>query len=196
MNFDAWRHYLRGRLFRLLRQPDRAVTEYEAALALEPDSVRLTHVLAFMHNERGDYTNAERLFRRVTQLAPDSVSAWYNLGFLYERQQEPAKAIEPLRRAVELDRKLDRAWYGLGLAYAALHRHEEAAKAFEEAATLQPMNPHAWYQYGMAYHQLHNPDKVKEITLHLHRFDPRMARELIRDAERSDLAHLVADLRV
>jgi tetratricopeptide (TPR) repeat protein len=97
---------------------------------------------------------------------------------------------------VRLNPKLDRAWYGMGLAYAALGQHADAAQALQQAATLQPMNPHAWYNLGMAYHQLHQPDKVKEVVKHLHRFDPKMTRQLIRDAERTDLAHLVKDLRV
>ena len=53
------------------------------------------------------------------------------------------------------------------------------------------MNPHAWYYLGMAYHTLHNPDRVKEIILYLHRFDPKMSRRLIADSQRSDLSYLV-----
>ena len=100
------------------------------------------------------------------------------------------------RNATRLNPKIDRAWYGLGLSLAALDQHEAAAAALHEAATLQPMNPHAWYQLGMAHHTLHQPDKVKEVALHLLRFDPRMTRRLIQDAQRSDLAHLVKDLAV
>ena len=57
------------------------------------------------------------------------------------------------------------------------------------------MNPHAWYHLGLAQHALHRPDKVKEAIEYLHRFDPKMTRQLIQDTNRSDLAHLVADLR-
>jgi hypothetical protein len=58
------------------------------------------------------------------------------------------------------------------------------------------MNGHIWYQLGMAYHALHQPDKVKGIIQHLDRFDRHMARRLILDAERPDLAHIISDLRV
>jgi hypothetical protein len=61
---------------------------------------------------------------------------------------------------------------------------------------LQPMNPHAWYHLGMAYHTLHNPEKVKEVVMHILRFDPRMTRKLIVDSKRSDLAQVVKDLVV
>jgi len=97
---------------------------------------------------------------------------------------------------VRLNKAIDRAWYGMGLAHAHLGRHEEAAAALHEAAALQPMNPHAWYALGMAYHALNRPAKVKEVVMHLVRFDPRMTRRLIQEAGRSDLAHLVKDLVV
>jgi hypothetical protein len=58
------------------------------------------------------------------------------------------------------------------------------------------MNPHAWYALGMAHHHLNEPERVTEIIMHLHRFDPIMTRHLIQDTGRSDLAHLVADLAV
>jgi cytochrome c-type biogenesis protein CcmH/NrfG len=77
-----------------------------------------------------------------------------------------------------------------------LGRHAEAVTALEQAANLQPMNPHAWYALGMAHHATNGPDKLKAVALHLVRFDPRMARRLIVDAERNDLAYLVKDLVV
>lgn len=196
MNFDSWRHQLRARFFKTLRQPDKAIAEYELALGFEPDSATILHRLAYLYAAKDARADAERCFLRVTALDPANPDAWFNLGFLHERHQEPEKAVAPFREAARLNPVHDRAWYGLGLALAHLHRHAEAAEAFEKAATLQPMNPHAWYHYGMARHHLNDPDKVKEIILHLNRFDPKMARELIRDANRSDLAHLVADLRV
>jgi len=37
---------------------------------------------------------------------------------------------------------------------------------------------------------------VKEVALHMVRFDPAMTRQLIKEAERADLAHLVQDLQL
>jgi tetratricopeptide (TPR) repeat protein len=196
MNLDAWRHYLRGRFFELVRRPARAIDEYRAALALDPRATRIAHILAFLYSRRGEHAEAERHFRLVLAHEPGNAAAWFNLGFLHDQRRDLAAAIEAFREAVRLDPTLDRAWYGLGHALATLGRHAEALPALERAAALQPMNPYAWYHLGMTHYRLHDPDKVKEAILHLHRFDPKMARKLIRDAERPDLAHLVADLRV
>jgi cytochrome c-type biogenesis protein CcmH/NrfG len=98
--------------------------------------------------------------------------------------------------AVQINPKFDRAWYGMGMCHAALGDHAAAAAALHEAATLQPMNAHAWYALGMAHQHLNDSGRVKEIILHLHRFDPKMTRQLIQETGRSDLAYLVADLVV
>ncbi len=48
----------------------------------------------------------------------------------------------------------------------------------------------------MACHHAHIPERVREVILHLNRFDPVMARQLIRDSGASDMAYLVKDLAV
>ncbi len=195
MNLDAWRHYLRARLYAMLRRRDAAAAEYRTALRLDPDFARAAHALAFLLAARGAHAEAEQWFRAVLRSQPGNAAAWFNLGFLHDKAGDTQKAIDAFREAARLDAKIDRAWYGLGLALATLGRHDEAATALEEAARLQPMNPHAWYHLGLAYHALHNPGKVEEIALHLNRFDRKMTHRLILDTGRADLAHLVADYK-
>lgn len=195
MNLDALRHYYRARLYALLRQPQRAIAEYRLALRFNPDFALAASALAYQLGTQQRYAEAEPLLRDSLRVDPRNADTWFNLGFVCDKLREPAKAAAAFREAVALDPKLDRAWYGLGLALAAQGEHEQAAQAFERAASLKPMNGHIWYQLGMAYHALHQPDKVKGIIEHLDRFDRHMARRLILDAERADLAHIVADLR-
>jgi tetratricopeptide (TPR) repeat protein len=195
MNLEAWRHRLRARLYELLRRPDQAIAAYRTALGLDPTSAQATRALAFLLTAHGHYAEAEPYFRAAVRLEPQRAATWFNLGFLYDQQREPAKAIEAFHAALQVNPGLDRAWYGMGLCQAALGQHAAAVKSFEQAGQLQPMNPHAWYHLGLAQHALQHPDKVKEVIEYLHRFDPKMTRQLIHDTGRSDLAHLVADLR-
>lgn len=188
---DPWMHYLRGRLFSLLRSETHAVREFSLALRLNPGFARAACALAAIHARHGRYRQAEECLEIACRGEPQNAAIFYNLGYVRERAGELARAIEAFAEAVRLDPKLDRAWYGMGLAYAALGRHREGARALEEAATLQPENPFTWYQLGMAYHTLAEPEKVREVIHHVLRFNPRMARRLIRDTGASDLAHLV-----
>lgn len=196
MNFEQWRHYYRGYFFEMLKRPDRAITEYRLALHHEPKFAKAAACIAVLSAGQGRYEEAERYLLDGLRIAPGDAEMHFNLGYVYDKQRRYGEAIAAFAEAVRLKPKIDRAWYGMGLAQAALGRHDEAARSLEEAANLQPMNGHAWYAFGMAQHHLHNPDKVRDVVMHLHRIDPLMCRRLIRDAERGDLAHLVKDLAV
>lgn len=196
MDFDTLRYYLRGRMFERLRRYDQAEREYRTALRFDPRSPKVTSALGYLLARQQRYEEALGYFEEAVRLNPKNAPLLFDLGFVREKLRRIGPAIEAFQAAVMLDPKLDRAWYGMGMCYAMLGRHEEAVGAFQQAAELQPMNPHAWYALGMAYHHTHKPDKVKEVVHHLFRFDPLMTRQLIRDAERADLAHLVKDLKV
>jgi tetratricopeptide (TPR) repeat protein len=153
---------------------------------------RLAYTLALLQR----FGEAEPYFREVLRLDPGNAVAHFNLGYTQEKLGRFEHAIQAFKESTRLNPKIDRAWYGMGMCHAHLGQHAAAVAALERAANLQPMNPHAWYALGMAHHATHSPDKMKAVTLHLVRFDPRMARRLIRDAERADLNYLVKDLVV
>lgn len=193
---EHWRYYLRGRLLELFGLKPQAIAAHSAAMRSKPDFLRPANRIAYLLASQERFAEAEPYFQAVLRANPGNAVAHFNFGYTLDKRGQYDRAVHEFREATRLNPKIDRAWYGLGLSHAALGQHGEAAKALHEAATLQPMNPHAWYQLGMAYHTLHNPEKVNEVVMHLLRFDPRMTRRLILDAERSDLAHLVKDLVV
>ena len=193
---EHWQYYIRGRLLEAFGRTQPAIAAYQAALGAKPDFHRCSNRIAYILAGLERYMEAEPYFLSVLRADPGNAAAHFNLGYSYDKCGQFEKAVAEFREATRLNPKIDRAWYGMGLSHAALGQHEEAAKALHEAATLQPMNPHAWYQLGMAYYTLRNPEKVDEVVMHLLRFDPKMTRKLIHDAERRDLAHLVKDLVV
>jgi tetratricopeptide (TPR) repeat protein len=137
---------------------------------------------------------AEKWFIEALRLAPGDADTHFNLGFIREEMGKPYEAVEAFAEAVRLKPELDRAWYGLGLAHARLGRHADAAAAFDKAAELQPLNGEAFYQLGMARHHADDPGGVKAVVKQLVRFDPRLARRLVHDAERADLKHMIPEL--
>lgn len=194
MNLHAWSHFCRGRLLERLGRAGAAAEAYRLALESGPGFARAADALGYLHASRKDYAAAERWFSESVRLAAGNPNAWFNLAFVRQEQGRHEQAIEAFSETVRLNPVFDRAWYGMGLCHATLGRHEEAAKSLGEAATLQPMNGFAWYQLGMAYHALRQPEKVKEVVEHMFRYDPRMTRRLIHDAERGDLAFMVKDM--
>lgn len=194
MNFAKWKHYLRARLFHMLKKDSAALQEYQLTLQAAPEFSRAASCIAFIYASHENYSAAATNFREALRIAPDDAEMYFNLGYSCDKSGARNEAVEAFNAAVKINPKLDRAWYGLGMCHAAAGDHKAAAAALREASTLQPMNPHAWYALGMAHYHLNEPDRVKEIILHLHRFDPKMTRHLIQETGRSDLAYLVADL--
>jgi len=193
---DHWRYYLRGRALEAFGMKAAAISAYLETLEAQPGFARAASRAAYLLASQQRYGEAEPLFRRALQTEPGNAATHFNLGFALDKLGRHEDAVVALREATRLRPGLDRAWYGLGMALAALGRHAEAAAALHEAATLQPMNPHAWYALGMAHHALGNDTRIKEVAVHLVRFDPRMARRLIQESGASDLAYLVKDLVV
>src|SRR5262245_56780049 len=169
---EHWRSYLRGRVLELLGFKPQAISAYRDALLARPDFLRPPNRIAYLLASEGRFDEAEPYFKAVLSAEPGNAAAHFNLGWTFDQRKQYDKAATLFRKAVELNPKMDRAWYGLGLCHAHMGQHREAATALHEAATLQPMNPHAWYHLGMAHHTNGEPDRVKEVALHLVRFDP------------------------
>jgi tetratricopeptide (TPR) repeat protein len=195
MNLQAWRHSVIARFHRFRKRPERAVEEYRKAVRAEPKNVALRFTLAHMLAGMGRHDEAIGGYRNALAQAPNNPSAWFNLGYLCDRQKKIDDAILAFQQAVRLNPKLDRAWYGLGRCFASRGDFSSAAQNLERAAQLQPMNGTAWYELGIAYHWLGKDDKVREVAMHLNRFDRQRTHKLIKDTNRRDLAHLVADFK-
>lgn len=194
MNYDQWRHTLRGILLEWLRQPERAIAAYQDSYRANPRHVASARGVAWLHARGQRWDEAADWFQRALEIEPEHADTWFNLGYALEQTGDRERAIEAHRRATELNPQHDRAWYGLGMAHAHLGDHAAAAQALAEAARLQPMNGAAWYALGMAQHHCHQPDQVKATIEHTALLDPQAAKRLIQDTERADLAHLVAHL--
>lgn len=196
MNLEQWRHYVRARFFQLVRQPERALEEYRAAVAINPRLVKGWASIAYIHARQGRFGEAEHHLLEALRIAPRDFDTLFNLGYVRNELKQHAGAVEAFKEAVELKPAVDTAWYGMGLAHAALGEHPAAVEAFDRAARLQPMASPVWYQLGMACHHAREPERVHAVIHHVNRFDPRTARRLILDTGTTDLAYLVKDLVV
>jgi Flp pilus assembly protein TadD len=191
MNYDQLRHSLRGTLFELMRQPQRAIAAYHDSFRANPHHAGTARTIAWLEARRENWQEAERWFQRALAIEPDDANTWFNLGYAQDKGRRDDDAIASLHRASELNPKNDRAWYGLGMVLARRGDHAGAAAALNEAAQLQPMNGLAWYALGMAWYHCNAPEKVEQVIEHTLTHDPQTAHRLIRDTGRTDLAHLL-----
>lgn len=109
------------------------------ALAATEDPAALSE-RAQQSAQRGDFVDAERLWKQAIAITPQHFPAVFNLGLLYSRQQRFADAEALLGRAARMAPDNFNAWYMWGAALSQLGRCEDALHAWREALRLQPRN--------------------------------------------------------
>ena len=80
MKFDLWWLYQRAKVFSLLRRPDMAVDDLQAALRIDPAFVRAAASLGFLYGTLGRHRLAIEQFQSVLKARPDDSVILFNLG--------------------------------------------------------------------------------------------------------------------
>ena len=149
-NVDAYDHYLKGRYLLAARRPGPAITEFEAAVASDPDFADAHTALAdgwAIHGFYGGVPTWEAWARgraaadEAERLAPDSASIPVSRAILeHYYGWNTAREEELLRVAIERNPKSADGWNWLGLCYAFTGRTNEALEATRHGAELEPYN--------------------------------------------------------
>jgi tetratricopeptide (TPR) repeat protein len=149
---DAQTYLLRGDLLVRHRQNyDRAITDYDRALALDPK-------LATAHTHRGD---ARRIqgdddraladYDAALRLDPRNAQALHGRGLVWQDRGDPGRAIDDLSAALRLDRDDPVLLLNLGNAWSDKHDYERALGEYNEAIRLDPGYVLAYNNRGLAW---------------------------------------------
>ncbi|MGD9536186.1 MAG: tetratricopeptide repeat protein [Alphaproteobacteria bacterium] len=117
---------------------ENAITMYQRALALAPDSVEALLALADAYRRAGAPENAAKAYRGVLEREPANLAARRGLGnalVALGRSEEALAEFDLLVAAEPLD---ERGHNGRGVALSLLGRHEEARQAYESGLRLAP----------------------------------------------------------
>lgn len=115
-----------------------ALTNYEQALAIEPESWRAHLNAGNALRLLGRSEEAVVRYRRSLGLNPDFAGAHVNLGNVLISTSEFALATESYRTAVRLRSDWPEAWFGLGCALERVPLPDQAAEAYMKALELDP----------------------------------------------------------
>jgi tetratricopeptide (TPR) repeat protein len=146
-------HYQAGNRHLLEDDYQKAIQEYEAALAGGTGSPEIYNNLGLAYSHSGlSYTKAVENFKKAIELEPDYPDAYADLGLAYIGAGEYEKAIKSFQQLLEIDPGHARGYFGLGWAY--LMGKIDSAKAiqaFEKAIQLDPGQAEAYLGLGLAF---------------------------------------------
>jgi len=176
---DAAAHADRASAFEQRGDLAHAVEEYEAAVAVDPKSVRSRVNLIGLYGRAREWNKAEQHFQALVDLGLRVAEGHYNFALCLAAQGETAKAAEQIRTALEINPQYAPAWVGLAQLAEKDGRLEEAETAYRKAAEQAPDD--AATQFNLARMMLARRDSQQAIAV-LERIatrdDPNRARVL------------------
>ena len=108
-----------------------ALTEFQAALQLQPDLASAKFNIAVILRESERNEEAEQLFRDVIASNEIEAESYNNLGILAVRREDFQEGVEHFRRAIDLKHQFPLAHFNLGTLLLRLGEFEEGWSKYE-----------------------------------------------------------------
>ncbi|MGW4565312.1 tetratricopeptide repeat protein [Streptomyces sp. NPDC004561] len=134
----ALAHSIRGNVFRAADGHERAVAEYDRALALDAGLTGAYYGRSVARAELGDYEAAVADLDRAHELAPADAATLARRGDYHRIRRRHDLALRDLDRAIELDPTLYAAWAARGVTHKALGRLDLALADLDRSLEIAP----------------------------------------------------------
>ncbi|MBI5196779.1 MAG: tetratricopeptide repeat protein [Nitrospirae bacterium] len=149
-----------GSLYITNGMTDKAVSEFQQAVSINPDYIeaRKNLITAYINKEALDDALDELI--TLSNLIPGNANIFTPIGGIYIKKGEPDKAIEYLNQALLLNPQHINALTDLGIAYASKGWNDKAVSTFDKAIGINPDFAFAYYNRGLIYAKKNNHQKA------------------------------------
>jgi hypothetical protein len=127
----------RGRAFETSGQPDKALADYDTAIALKPDYYEAYVNRGVLRGEIGMFDKAMEDFNRSIALNPDNAEVYSNRGIAYALTGQSGRALEDFNTALALSQDFAEAYFNRGRLYSKEGRTELARADYQKACDLR-----------------------------------------------------------
>jgi tetratricopeptide (TPR) repeat protein len=111
-----------------LEDADAAVQAYEQAIETDPTLLDARINLGRLLHERGQYTDAERVYRAALKACGNEALLLYNLGVLLDDMGRRAEAMQAYEAALSSDPSLADCHYNVALLYEDFKKPKDAIR--------------------------------------------------------------------
>ena len=134
----ATAYQARAMAFSQYRQFDLALSDFDRAVALDPNDKDMLFNRAVTFERKGDFDSSIRDLNEVLRSKPDHALAHYERGYVYLHKKDYDRAIEDLSQAVRLKPDNAKAYRDRGQAYRAKGDLAKADADQQKATELDP----------------------------------------------------------
>jgi tetratricopeptide (TPR) repeat protein len=149
-------HLYRGLLYSQTKRPDKADSEFRAALALDPQYEEAWKELCYMYIISKNKDKAIRATEEYSAAFPNSAPGRRLLGYALNMNKRYDEAVASLKKATDIDPADYFSWFEIGSILEKQKRINEAADAFRHVLRIHPGDAQAanylgymWAEAGM-----------------------------------------------
>lgn len=161
-NIDAVKRYNAAVQNHLSGKLVEAVSEYQAALKLNPNLSEAHSNLGLIFNQQHNYAQALSEFRKALAINPRDAITYNGIGAALRAQKDLLGAIKNWQTAVSLDSHLATAHYNLGTAYEIQKDYDKAVESYKQAVKNDYRLGEAYYRLGLIMERKHRTEEAAE----------------------------------
>jgi len=135
-------YYVTGQSLINSKNYTEAVSEFDAALALEPSFYEALNGKADALNRNGNYSGALDASNKSLALNASYAQGWINRGYILYNLGRFDEELKAYDQAIAIDPENANAWFNRGYALAARGQYDAALQAFDKVGAIDPDYPY------------------------------------------------------
>ena len=172
---SARAHFNYGAALQQLGQVDKAEKEYNAALQIDPNYVKVHVNLALVLMSKSKFDEAKRYYERAIQLDPSAGEVRSGYAYLLERVGRADEARAEYENAIRLSPKSARLFYTYGAFLDKRGELDAAIAQYQRALDVDPTLADAHSELATAFLTKGDSQKAEAHYLEAARLDPKRA---------------------
>jgi len=151
---------------------DRAISEFEAGLRLNPNYFFALSNLGNVYGKKKEYAKAIGYFKKALQEKSDYPAGHYNLAKALHMTGYPLKAADSYRLAIKYNPYFEEAFFNLGFLALELKNIVEAVDSLEKFIEMRPKHSRGHLGLGTAYSMMGKQENARKHYESSIKYDP------------------------
>lgn len=133
---DAAMYFIRGNSWRAKGEHDKAIQDFDKAIALDPDDADTYYYRGNSWYTKGEPDKAIRDFDKAIALSPEGADAYCNRGISWRAKGEYDKSIQDFNKAIVLNPDFAEAYNNRGISWRNKGEYGKAIRNYDKAIAL------------------------------------------------------------
>lgn len=172
---DSWQmHQAMGEIDSQSRLPEKAITEFQAALEKQPNNPDLYQDIGDEYQRLNRFDDATKAYEQMLRIHPGDGVALYNLGKIQVQTGDAQQGVAQLQQALDAHAPMAPVSFYLGMGLAKTGQDAEAAQSLEKCLASDPspfLRRSAWFELVRVYRKLNRPDDAQRAADEVKKLD-------------------------